>query len=104
MSKFTAGPWHVFIDDTGGQWSGWPISIGCSDEDKSIVRPGGFYPYEWDSATSQREAVANARLISAAPELLEACRYIVEAGESGDEVKAIEMASAAIAKAIGGEK
>lgn len=41
---------------------------------------------------------ANARLIAAAPDLYEACRYIVEAGETGDEKKAIEMARAALAK------
>lgn len=44
---------------------------------------------------------ANARLITAAPELLAACRYIVEAGENGDEVTAIAKARAAIAKATG---
>lgn len=73
--KFTKGPWTVFIDDTGGRWTGWPISIGAAhDEDKSVVRPGGQYPYEWDAAMSQREAVANAHLIAAAPELYEALK------------------------------
>lgn len=43
----------------------------------------------------------DAPLIAAAPDLLAACRYIVEAGESGDEVTAIEKARAAIAKAEG---
>lgn len=73
--KFTKGPWTLFIDDTGGEWTGWPISIGAAhDKDKSVVRPGGQYPYEWDAAMSQREAVANAHLIAAAPELYEALR------------------------------
>ena len=68
--KFTPGPWTVVIDDTGGQWTGWPISIAAAnEEDKSIVRPGGQWPYEWDAAMSQREAIANAHLIAAAPEL-----------------------------------
>lgn len=79
--EHTPGPWQVFVCDDGGQWSGWPLSISSvEDEDKSVVRPGGFYPYEWDNATSQAEAVANARLIAAAPELLDildefVCQY-----------------------------
>lgn len=69
----TPGPWRSVIDDTNGQWSGWPLCIVPeNDDDKSVVRTGGQWPYEWDAATSQREAVANARLIAAAPDLLEA--------------------------------
>ena len=69
----TPGPWRSIVDDTGGQWSGWPLCIVPeNDDDKSVVRTGGQWPYEWDAATSQREAVANARLIAAAPDLLEA--------------------------------
>lgn len=72
-AKHTPGPWRFIIDDTGGQWSGWPLCIEAeSDEDKVVVRTGGQWPYEWDAATSQREAVANARLIASAPCLLEA--------------------------------
>ena len=72
-TKHTPGPWRLFIDDTGGQWSGWPLCIdSANDEEKTVVRTGGQWPYEWDSAMSQREALANARLIAAAPELLEA--------------------------------
>lgn len=65
--KATPGPWKEFICDDGGQWSGWPLSISAvNDEDKCIVRPGGQYPYAWDAAVSQREAVANARFIALA--------------------------------------
>lgn len=71
--KFTPGPWRAFICDDGGQWSGWPLSISSVDDpDKSIVRPGGSYPYRWDAAMSQREAVANAHLIAAAPQMFKA--------------------------------
>lgn len=67
---FTPGPWAVFINDCGDEHTGWPISIGPEDDDdKSVVRPGGFYPYEWDAAMSMREAVANADLMTAAPEM-----------------------------------
>jgi hypothetical protein len=72
-AKHTPGPWRSIIDDTGGQWSGWPLCITAENEDdKTVVRTGGQWPYEWDAATSQREAVANARLIASAPDLLEA--------------------------------
>jgi hypothetical protein len=67
---YTPGPWRVFIDDSGGQWSGWPLSIEAVNEaDKTVVRPGGQWPYEWDAKTSQHEAVANAKLIALAPEM-----------------------------------
>lgn len=83
--KHTPGPWKLFIDDTGGQWSGWPLCIDAeNDDDKTVVRTGGQWPYEWDAAMSQREAVANARLIAAAPELLEALRVF------GDLVDTVE--------------
>ena len=63
----------MVIDDTGGQWAGWPLVIvSVVDDDKSIVRTGGLWPYKWDAGTSQQEAVANARLIAAAPDLAEA--------------------------------
>lgn len=77
--KHTPGPWEVFICDDGGEWTGWPISIHAANEDdKSIVRTGGMWPYEWDAATSQAEAVANARLIAAAPDLYEALRDMLD--------------------------
>jgi len=60
----TPGPWVVFIDDSGGQWTGWPLSIeAVSITDKTVVRPGGQWPYKWDAHTSQNETVANAHLI-----------------------------------------
>jgi hypothetical protein len=69
MTAFTPGPWKLFIDDSGGPTSGWPLSITAPEthQDKVVVRTGGQWPYEWDAAVSQVEAVANARLIAAAP-------------------------------------
>jgi hypothetical protein len=111
MSKHTPGPWKVFICDDGGQWSGWPLSIFTDDTERTIVRPGGFYPYEWDRGVSEREAVANARLIAAAPDLLEAVKELMDLplnhpiSMTVDERKrmwaAHETARAAIAKAEG---
>lgn len=102
----TPGPWEVFICDDGKQWTGWPLSIDASDEeDKTIVRPGGFYPYEWDAAVSQREAVANAYLIASSPDMLAALTAALPllelAAQTGDKsaVAAFELARAAVAKA-----
>jgi len=66
----TPGPWSVFVDDSGDKWTGWPLSVNCdSIDDKTVVRTGGFWPYEWDAKTSQHEAVANARRIARVPDL-----------------------------------
>jgi hypothetical protein len=102
--KHTPGPWRSIIDDTGGQWSGWPLCITAENEDdRSVVRTGGQWPYEWDAATSQREAVANARLIAAAPDLLEALESLVANLAEGDFISEtrIDTARAAITKATG---
>lgn len=61
----TKGPWDIFVCDDGGPWSGWPLSINSTvEEDRAIVRPGGFYPYEWDAKTSQHEANQTAEFIA----------------------------------------
>ena len=63
----TPGPWRSVIDDTGGQWSGWPLCIVPeNDDDRSVVRTGGLWPYEWDAKVSQHEAVSTAAFIAAA--------------------------------------
>ena len=102
----TPGPWQVFICDDGKQWTGWPLSIDASDEeDKTVVRPGGFYPYEWDASVSQREAVANAYLMAASPDMLTALTAALPvlelAAKAGDAAAVAALASArsAVAKA-----
>lgn len=107
--KHTPGPWKVFIDDSGDEWTGWPLSIYAeNDEDKSIVRPGGQWPYKWDAAMSQREAVANAHLIAAAPDLLAALKAFLHANRemqdyqlTKEESDARQLAFAAIARVEG---
>ncbi len=82
MTDFTPGPWVSIVDDSGtGKWTGWPLCINAeNDPEKCVVRTGGFWPYDWGTATSQREAGANARLIAAAPDMYAALKGIVDNG------------------------
>jgi hypothetical protein len=105
--RHTEGPWEVFIADDGGEWTGWPLSIEAANEvDKTVVRPGGFYPYTWDASVSQTEAVANAHLMAASPDMLTALRAALPALElaakAGDAaaIDALALTRAAIDKAI----
>lgn len=106
-TKHTPGPWSVFICDDGGEWTGWPLSISADHfTDKTVVRPGGFYPYAWDAGISQNEAVANARLITAAPDMLAALKVAVDGWgdhlSDGDDYPSwVKPARAVIAKAEG---
>ena len=98
-AQHTPGPWRVILDDTGGPFTGWP-SVSASDQlDCSIVHRAGFKQEYWGDL-SQREAIANARLIAAAPDLLEALQHLMVAhGEQLDY--AFQQAQDAIAKATG---
>ncbi|ELY5800597.1 hypothetical protein SNN62_004369 [Cronobacter sakazakii] len=96
--SFTPGPWVASTTDR---------SIGpiCKDDDQSY---GMILPVAWVEF-DERPGVhqANANLIAAAPELLEALNSIMELQTRGYVVlgdKCTEMASAAIAKAIGEEE
>lgn len=107
--KHTPGPWRSFVNDSGGRWSGWPLSVVADhDEGKVVVRTGGQWPYEWDEDISQQEAVANARLIAASPDLLSALREVeyalVNSGRDADHDGLVARARAAIAKATEGER
>lgn len=91
VAGHTPGPWRSIIDDTGGQWSGWPLCVcPVGDDDRSVVRTGGQWPYEWDAHTSQAEAVANARLIAASPAMYD---YVASKADAGDEeaLKIVEV-------------
>lgn len=76
MSNHTKGPWELFIDDSGGEFSGWPLSITAPSvhQDCVIVRTGGQWPYSWDYAISQKEAISNALLITASPIMYDALK------------------------------
>lgn len=88
MSKHTPGPWvaHSLMVSEAGQ----PISRG-----RDICHCGiGMRP-----PSDSRQAMANARLIAAAPELLEALQAVVRVANR--DTMEFFAAHAAIAKATG---
>ena len=96
MTKHTPGPWtmHPRFDD-GAEvralapvaWCGVASTVGSSG----------------DQSIDADEARANARLIAAAPCLLEACERLLDGGWPHAEAD-IELACSAIAKAKGATK
>lgn len=95
-AKHTPGPWSV-----SEEWDGTSIKAGQFHVTHTI-QSCGFHSEEEDKAVTQ----ANARLIAAAPELLEALRALAEeafANMRGGRQDLIDDARAAIAKATGGE-
>ena len=86
MSKHTPGPWKASA-------LGRTVTDGA---EQVVCRPSAY-------ANNAERQVANARLIAAAPELLDALQEIVEAQKGGYlGCSHIDAASAAIAKATGG--
>ncbi len=79
----TPGPWRM--DHDGSNW------MVVTDDYPEMVDVWGF------NGMPAVEVVANARLIAAAPELLEALECLLEMGHA----KAGDLARAAIAKARG---
>lgn len=112
-AKHTPGPWEIDFSKTG-----YPYAIKAPNEDNHKAGRVGISVLRWASFTmpSSAEALANARLIAAAPELLEALRGALKALDAiGDEMTVGERytnagqylldslapARAAIAKATG---
>jgi len=86
MSKHTPGPWHTGIDDSD--------KVFAADRDGIAVMSGG--------RRYQAERDANARLIAAAPELLEACRVVRNALDAGEHPgRLASVLDAAITRAVG---
>lgn len=95
----TKGPWYVFTCD--GKIDPWP---GIESDSLSIITFGEFGDSHGVRGESEEEALANAHLISAAPDLLEAVRLLLsEWSETNDDIREENrrFARAAIAKAQG---
>lgn len=89
-SKHTAGPWHVFKDE---------INDG---DGLTVARVVRFVPLY------REQSDANARLIAAAPDLLEACKAIVDVCTTAPPVElvrrlgdVVEQCATAVARAEG---
>ena len=99
MSEYTPGPWEIQRD------SGLHIYI-TQPQDKEN-RTAGYYAEVRRFTSDQKQVEANARLISAAPELLEALKGAVRCMETdinigrGVDLYYYEKAKDAIAKAKG---
>jgi hypothetical protein len=104
MSKYTAGPWWI---DDGDETGAIFIASGSGDNYRTLA--------EVINSDADVDAEANARLIAAAPELLEAlelCRNrlnfwtsdIETCDLSSSDVLTLEQANSAIAKAKGDQK
>jgi len=94
-AKHTPGPWEFGINPRGGYSNG------------VVVRPAGEFPHGlWIADCGceyDEERQANARLISAAPELLELIERAHEADCPDEDIRTAwwEARAAAIAKATG---
>ena len=88
--KYTKGPWNANFT----RFSRWVVGFHITDP-----KHGSLRPICEMGAMNPDEIAANARLISAAPELLEALKWAVD--NPNDDAYWIEQARAAIAKATG---
>ena len=106
--KYTPGPWNANFT----RFSGWVVGFHITDPKHGSLRPI-CEAYDKTGAMNPDEIAANARLIAAAPELLEACLAMIEWDDrendhAVDFYKRMELcelafqkARAAIAKATG---
>ena len=99
-TKFTPGPWYV----GSGTYEGRNIySVASVTDDEGFT-------YQPIVASAEDDGIdcwdANARLIAAAPDLLEALKWMVLRTEEGgySDGKCLEEARAAIARATGESK
>jgi hypothetical protein len=95
-ATFTPGPWQI-EDCTPGESTGLRFEVGTKDSVIARTTDG------W------KEARANARLIAAAPELLEQCKlfekcltFLINSGDSGADLERDKLREV-LAKVEGGE-
>ena len=92
--KYTRGPWNANFT----RFSGWVVGFHITDPEHGSLRPI-CEAYDKTGAMNPNEIAANAHLIAAAPELLEALKWAVD--NPNDDAYWIELARAAILKATG---
>lgn len=122
MSKHTPGPWQTGREDMQSYdgATGEPFSSVYANDPRGKMHMGSRLPLVVarmpGGEVDREEEKANARLIASAPDLLTACKALVEYqestdlddepedGEYGDGKRAMLAARAAIAKAEGRTK
>lgn len=105
-AKHTPGPWAFIVEPTECEGVNVRFSIQTADGDTIYIASGQSQEHLQDRGSGivlEAACVANARLIAAAPDLLEACETLlfelVAGPAARDEV--IASARAAINKATG---
>jgi len=76
MSKHTPGPWKVVADD---EWGGFEIRMGSRLENAGIFKAIHELKYAdntFEEEKNYAEAYANACLMAAAPDMLEALQMV----------------------------
>jgi hypothetical protein len=97
-TKHTPGPWSI-----QGQWQ-LKTDTGEWVDAECVEAPKWGIIGAWVDASCD-EAAANARLVAAAPELLEACKSMLSSGgligDRPDVLSAVQKLRRAVAKAEG---
>ena len=97
-AKFTPGPWHANWTRLNGKAIGFHVA----DETHGSIRPVCEF-YDGVEVIPPEEVEANARLIAAAPKLLEALQRLLSENDNMTQrinlLGAMDQARAAIAKA-----
>lgn len=95
MTAHTPGPWVVTVTDDGGSMVHAPNCAIAT-----------VWPAPDSKAGDNRQSAINARLIAAAPEMLEALQRVIRLVGDPEQTLAdiVNCAHAAIAKATGGDK
>lgn len=92
-SAHTPGPWYFSADRNG-----FYVGKAFNGEMTAVIAKLRRFRA---NPNWEKEYVPNARLIAAAPKLLEACRAVVNAWESGDLAAAARLCASAVEKAEG---
>jgi hypothetical protein len=116
-TKHTQGPWHWVDPENDLEWDGKSGMVYASlrtvkefGENRTDVIDGKHYTHfslpkfilgYCESIEGTDESAANARLIAAAPDLLEALQAVIDHGSMTGADWASDKARAAIAKATG---
>ena len=103
--KHTSGPWIVYeflSQDCEGDDAETHIQCYADDDGENGASLAFVNRWTYGDEPATEESKANARLIAAAPELLEALKYLCDVSHT--DPKAFDQARAAIAKATGADQ